>query len=344
MKTIIFFLLAFLLVITAECRAQQARIVFYNVENLFDTEDDPLTNDDEFLPNGPKRWTNERYYRKVVRIYQVMAALGRGELPAVIGVCEIENREVLNRLVYDTPFHQFGYRFIHRDSPDRRGIDVALLYRPGLFSPDTAEWLEVPLGGGETTREILRVKGRLWDDHPIHFYVNHWPSRYGGAGSSRPKRVAAAATLAASVKRIYAVEDKPNIVIMGDFNDAPEDESMQIISRIRTLSETSCPWPIVNLSTGYGLAGEGTLKHGGSWIVFDQVLVSCAMIKGENGLAILDRKTEIFKPDFLLEEDLIYTGVKPYRTYVGPAYHGGFSDHLPVSVTVGRLTGGGHRQ
>ena len=331
------------MVITAVCRAQQARIVFYNVENLFDTEDDPLTNDDEFLPAGPKRWTHERYYRKVVRIYQVMAALGRGELPAVIGVCEIENRKVLNSLVYETPFQQFGYRIVHRDSPDRRGIDVALLYRPDLFTPDTAEWLEVPLGGGETTREILHVQGRFWDDHPIHIYVNHWSSRYGGAGSSQPKRVAAAATLAASVKRIYDHEEKPNILIMGDFNDAPEDESLQIISRIRLQAEISCPWPIVNLSTGYSVAGEGTLKHGGSWNVFDQVLVSCALIEGENGLMLMSERAEIFKAGFLLEEDLIYTGKKPYRTYIGPAYHGGFSDHLPVSVTVGRLTGGGHR-
>ncbi|MBW6460346.1 MAG: endonuclease [Bacteroidales bacterium] len=343
MKTIILFLLAFLMVVTAVCRAQQARIVFYNVENLFDTENDTLTNDDEFLPDGPKRWTHERYYRKVVRVYQVMAALGRGELPAVIGVCEIENRKVLNSLVYETPFHQFGYRIIHRDSPDRRGIDVAVLYQPDLFTPDSAEWLEVPLGGGETTREILHVRGRLWDDNPIHIYVNHWPSRYGGAGSSQPKRVAAAATLAASVKRIYADEEKPNIVIMGDFNDGPEDESLQIISRIRLQAEISCPWPIVNLSTGYSIAGEGTLKHGGSWNVFDQVLVSCAMIKGENGLIIMSERAEIFKAGFLLEEDMIYTGTKPYRTYIGPAYHGGFSDHLPVSVTVGRLTGGGHR-
>ena len=319
---------------------QQARIVFYNVENLFDARDDTLTNDEEFLPGGDKNWTYERFRRKIVRIYQTLVALGEGEMPALVGVCEIENREVLERLIFDTPLSNLNYRIIHRESPDARGVDVALLYQPDIYHPDSTEWLTVPLSTHETTREILHSRGRLWNDDIIHFYVNHWPSRYGGAGSSNVKRLAAASILAASVKEVLLKEPDANIMIMGDFNDEPADESIQVINKILMNMNDRQTIKLINLSERKVLTDmEGTIKHQGTWCVFDQILVSPALVSGSNGIVLLSNKAEIFDAAFLLEPDETYTGFKPFRTYVGPGYHNGFSDHLPVSILIEKNQG-----
>jgi len=315
--------------------AQQGRVVFYNVENLFDTQDDTLTNDNEFLPDGAKHWTYGRMYRKIVRIYQTLVALGEGDMPAVIGLCEIENREVLKRLVYNTPLSRLGYRIIHRESPDARGIDVAMLYRPDIFEPDSTEWLYVDLPGNQTTREILMVRGKLWQSVTTYFYINHWPSRYGGAGGSKPKRLAAASVLAVSIKQVCLTDDAANIIIMGDFNDDPGDESLQAIGKIlKNDPGNSCF--LTNLSVKTSITDiEGTIKYQGSWSVFDQVIVSRPLITGSNGCYVISGKAEVFKANFLLEPDVTYTGFAPFRTYKGPAYHNGFSDHLPVSILIG---------
>jgi len=320
----------------AVVEAQQAGVMFYNVENLFDTKDDSLTRDEEFLPEGERHWTLERMNRKITRIYQTVVAFGRGEMPAVIGLCEIENREVLEALVYRTPLCRYEYRIAHRESKDARGIDVALLYRPDLFKPDSMAWLTVPLASGETTREILMVRGLLWNDVGLFFFVNHWPSRYGGAGGSAGKRLAAASTLAVAVKGILAVERDANIILMGDFNDEPGDESLQAINKIIAIEAGKKDF-FANLSAKTSFIGlDGTIKHQGTWSVFDQMLVSSSVFSGSNGCHLLGEKADIFKAGFLLEPDRSHSGVMPYRTYVGPSYHGGFSDHLPVGIMLGK--------
>lgn len=337
MRALHFILLLIICFGAGRAGGQQARIVFYNVENLFDLRDDSLTKDEEFLPEGEKHWTYERFHRKIVRIYQTLVALGEGEMPAVIGLCEIENRDVLDRLIYDTPLNKLNYKVVHRESHDARGIDVALLYRPDIFFPDTAEWLTVPLAGNETTREILMVKGRLWEQDIFYFYVNHWPSRYGGAGGSNAKRLAAASTLAVSVKQILLENENANIVMMGDFNDEPGDESLLAMGKILENSGDENRFALINLSSKRSMTDiGGTIKHQGSWSIFDQVIVSPGIIEGANGCRLLSEQTEIFKADFLLEPDETYTGNKPFRTYSGPSYNNGFSDHLPVSILVGK--------
>jgi predicted extracellular nuclease len=336
MKKMIYYLLIVCIALNfAETQSQQARIAFYNTENFYDTRNDTLKNDEEFLPNGAKHWTYQRFRLKIVRLYQTFTAMGEGEMPAVIGLCEVENRDVLNSLIYDTPLQKAGYRIIHRDSPDARGVDVAILYRPDIFKPDTSSWLNVPLPENETTREILHVQGRLWGKDTIHIYVNHWPSRFGGAGASAAKRLAAASTLAASVKEVLSSNPSSNIVIMGDFNDEPGDESIQALNKIiMNDNEDSIP-TLINLSEKKSILDyEGTIKHQGSWSIFDQVIVSPSMIYGNSGCIVESRKTEIFSPRFLLELDVTYTGFKPFRTYSGPSYNNGYSDHLPVSILV----------
>lgn len=335
MKTLFVLILCFTCSNLSETQAQQARIAFYNTENLYDTRNDSLKNDEEFLPEGGKHWTYERFRRKIVRIYQTFAAMGKGEMPAVIGLCEVENREVLDKLVYDTPLEKVGYHIIHRDSQDGRGVDVALLYRPDIFEPDSSSWLNVPLRGYETTREILHVQGRLWGDDTIHVYVNHWPSRFGGAGASAAKRLAAASMLASSIKKVLTSNASSNIVIMGDFNDEPGDESLQAVNKILMNDSAANFPPLINLSEKKSLLDyEGTIKHQGSWSVFDQIIVSPSLINGANGCRLISKKTEIFSESFLLEPDATYTGYKPFRTYSGPGYNNGFSDHLPVSILV----------
>lgn len=318
-----------------EMNAQQAGIVFYNVENLFDIYDDSLTRDEEFLPEGEKHWTYDRFNRKLLRIYKTLVAAGAGEMPAVVGLCEIENREVLDKLVFNTPLEKLNYRIIHRESQDARGVDVALLYRPDVFLPDTAQWLKVPLEFNETTREILHVSGKFWNEESIHFYVNHWPSRYGGAGSSGRKRIAAASILAASVKELLTCNPEENIVIMGDFNDEPRDESILTMNKILANNPDGDNMALVNLSEKKALTNkEGTIKHQGLWCIFDQIIVSKALTEGAGGLRVTEEQASTFRLKFLLEPDETYSGEKPFRTYTGPGYHDGFSDHLPVGITV----------
>jgi hypothetical protein len=319
----------------AGLKGQEIRVVFYNVENLCDTKDDPATKDEEFLPQGEKNWTSERLRRKTVHIYQVLVAIGAGEMPGIVGLCEIENREVLDRLIYDTPLSRQDYHVIHRDSPDARGMDVALLYRPEVFEPDTVTWLTIPLAGNETTREILKTKGKLWGEVPVLIYVNHWPSRFSGAGGSNPKRLAAASILSASIKSDLQADPLANIIIMGDFNDEPGDESLQAIGKILENAGPGKKYSIINLSVKTSLTDiEGTIKHQGTWGIFDQVLVSEAIFNSTGGCNLSLVKTEVFRGGFLLETDQTYTGQKPFRTYSGPSWRDGFSDHLPVSIRV----------
>ncbi len=313
--------------------AQETRVVFYNVENLFDTQNDTLTRDEEFLPGGEKHWTEERCFLKRVRIYQTMVALSMGEMPAVIGICEVENRQVVDRLLFDTPLHRLGYRALHRESPDMRGVDVAVLYRQDLFFPDSARWLDIGLPDGETTREVLAVSGKLWGEINVNIYVCHWPSRYGGAVTSAVKRKLAASRVASDVTTMMNDNPGANIIIMGDMNDEPTDPSLTAL--IRESGDR-----LINLSPRLAPGTTGTIKHKGEWAVFDQFLVSKGILIGEYGISLTANEMEIYDLGFLLEPDLTYTGLKPYRTYLGPQFHGGFSDHLPVGITLKRTFSG----
>ena len=197
--------------------------MFYNVENLFDVFNDSLTNDDEFTPEGERHWNNYKFYKKLNNLSKVIIGIGEWNPPSVIGFCEIENRFVLNKLIYETPLKNFDYKIIHSDSPDRRGIDVAFLYRQSKFEPFLL--LPVPIHFPDNpeskTRDILYVKGILNKTDTIHFFVNHWPSRYGGYEDSKPRRMCVASVLRSKVDSILSVNHHPNIIIMGDFNDEP---------------------------------------------------------------------------------------------------------------------------
>jgi hypothetical protein len=317
------------------CSAQQSsvRIMFYNVENLFDTKNDSLINDDEFTPDGDRNWNNHRLYQKLNNIYKVIIGVGEWEPPAIVGLCEIENRFVLNKLVFETPLKNFDYKIVHYNSPDERGIDVALLYRKDLFEMDTSYPIPIyfPFDTTSKSRDILYVKGSFDKKDTFHVFINHWPSRYGGYLETKHKRNHLATVLKSFTDSLFRFNPQAKIVAMGDFNDGPyEDSFIQFLqSKNDTIDYNDSD--LINLSA---INNKGTLKYQESWDIFDQVIVSGALLKKYNGYSIEGNKSHVYKPDYLIIEDEKYLGEKPFRTYHGFKYQGGFSDHLPVYVDI----------
>lgn len=310
------------------------RIMFYNVENLFDTADDSLTDDNAFTPAGDLHWTRNRYYTKLNNISKVIIALGGWNPPDVIGLCEIENRQVLSDLVRNTPLLKFNYGIVHINSPDRRGIDVALLY-----NPKTVRMLDYTqhavAAKGLKTRDILLVKSLLGGD-TCYFAVNHWPSRSSGQLESEKHRFVAASLLRRLTDSLMTRSPNAKIVAMGDFNDDPTDESIVNYLGAHVPGHSLSGTQLYNLTRipGEGPAG-GTLKYQGMWNTFDQIMVSGTLLLAKTGLKTVPDSFTIFRFGFLLEPDETYNGSKPFRTYIGFRYHGGFSDHLPVYIDLG---------
>ncbi len=306
--------------------------MFYNVENLFDCVNDSLTNDDEFTPEGTRNWTTFKLYEKLDRLSKVILAAGKWNPPVVVGLCEVENRNVLEMLVKNSALKKSGYKIIHKDSPDERGIDVAFLYRPDLFRPFDYQNIPVQdtLDGNFKTREILLVSGVINGCDTLHFFVNHWPSRYGGIMETAGYRKLAAATLRKAINRLNVEYSHPRIVCMGDFNDQPSDESLAMI-----LGTSAVNNQLVNLSAVWQKGEVKTLKNEYSWEVFDQWVVSNSFLESHKCFRFVH--AEIVKLPFLLEDDLKFGGLKPKRTYIGFKYQEGFSDHLPILIRLQML-------
>lgn len=308
--------------------------MFYNVENLFDTIDNPLKNDDEFLPHGSRHWDHYKFYRKIKHISQVIIATGEGDYPSVVGLCEIENREVLESLLFHSPLSKSDYQIIHKESPDNRGIDVAFLYRKDRFKPVYFEAFPVtnPKDNKFKTRDILYVKGLIGKD-TIHFFVNHWPSKSGGIGATKPLRALAASKLKTKTDSLFNVNKTCNIVMMGDFNDTPLDVSVKEVLGAKSPAGNILSNSLYNLALPLAQKGKGTNKYQGKWSLIDQIIVSGNLLKGGK-LETTSDSFQIFSPDFLFEPDEANLGKKLNRTYEGFKYHGGFSDHLPVLIDL----------
>jgi len=317
--------------------AKSERIVFYNVENLFDTENDSIKNDDEFTPDGSRNWNNYRFYDKLNNIYKVIISVGEWEPPAVVGLCEIENRFVLNQLVYETPLKRFDYKIVHFESPDRRGIDVALIYRYKRFEPIHSEPIQInfPDNINSKTRDILYVKGVMFENDTIHFFMNHWPSRWGGYLETKPKREFVASMLRLKVDSILNVDNDPHIIIMGDFNDEPWDESVKVVLNAKLDSIKIEKGDLLNLMSKYEKDWlMGTSKYKEDWSVIDQFIISANLLSEQNAIQVSDKGAQIHNLEFLLEDDKTHGGEKPFRMFTGYRYNGGFSDHLPIFLDV----------
>jgi hypothetical protein len=313
------------------------RIMFYNVENLFNTVDDTLVNDSEFLPEGKKKWTYEKYNKKLKNIFRVISAVGEWKSPEIIGLCEIENREVLEDLIRNTPLKKAGYAIVHKDSPDERGIDVALMYNKKAFKPLKYKLITVdlPQPRSRPTRDILYVKGVLGKKDTMHIFVNHWPSRMGGQKESEPKRVFTASLLRQKIDSLFRVCKNPKIVVMGDLNDDPVDISLTEGLKSFIPKFEYQPEEMYNLS--YVLFKEknlGSLKYKANWNLFDQMVVSGALLTEGNGVFCKRESAYILQSDFLLEPDEKFMGKQPFRTFAGDQFIGGFSDHLPVYLDL----------
>lgn len=309
------------------------RIMFYNLENLFDTVDDTLKNDEAFLPQGDHHWNSYKYNDKLNDLSKVIRCVGGWEYAELIGVCEVENKSVLTDLTQQMALENAGYHIIHQESPDNRGIDVAMLYRPDKIKIDSFAYIYVDLGPGQRpTRDILYAKVRTLNDAQIHVFINHWPSRYGGEYYSAPKRKIAAQVLRTHIDSIMRKIPQANIIVMGDFNDDPKNQSIKEVLRAKTNRDQVKATDLYNAINSVDLT-QGTSKYKGDWNTFDQIMVSQALLTGETQLHI-DTDAHIFEAPFLFTKETKYPGVKPYRTYNGFKYVGGYSDHLPVYIDL----------
>ncbi len=309
------------------------RIVFYNVENLFDTIKDPVAHDEEFLPQSNLKWDSHKYKIKLEHIANVLAALFDSVQPIAIGLSEVENRKVLEDLVAQPALQKFNLGIIHHDSPDERGIDVALLYNKDVIEEvyDAFLPVEYTFDPNDKTRDIVYFKGYMTEQFPVYFFVNHWSSRRSANGDSEKKRITAAMVLKAKIEDIYKGEPMARIVVMGDFNDNPDDRSLEYLCSGKykyPLSQS-----LVNLMRLPESRHEFTLKYRDQNDVFDQFIVSKNLLTSENEYYIKNSAAQIFKPLWILYEDPKY-GFVPKRTYKGTFWTGGYSDHLPVYIDI----------
>lgn len=318
--------------LVTEAKSVPSAVVFYNTENLFDAHDDPGSGDDEFTPGGDLNWIEERYKRKLHQLAEAISMAG-DELPVMIGLCEVENRKVVEDLAKTPPLDRGHYTVVHQDSPDERGIDVALLVDGNHATVGEAVWLDVDLGT-DRTRDILHATVEMRGSGSMDVFVNHWPSRREGEKLSAPKRMTAAKTLREEVDRLLAMTAQARIIIMGDLNDEPQDASLR--KGLRTADPVSDDneadlYDLVRMDKQEPI---GSISYNGKWQYFDHMVVSRALafptkggLRAVSAASLKDARLIFHHPRY---------GDQPNRTFSGHGdYHAnGYSDHLPVVLRL----------
>ncbi len=312
------------------------RFMFYNAENLFDPFDDSLKIDEDFTFDGQKHWSWRRMQAKCGNIARVIIAAGGWEAVEMVGLCEVENPLVIRQLVKHPLLKPYGYRYLVTKSPDHRGINIAFLYRSEKVEVISNRSIRIinPADLSWATRDIFYIKMVTLFSDTLHLFLNHWPSRMGGEEVSSPKRALAATTLRHKVDSLGALPFPAYILISGDFNDEPSDSSvMWILGAAPPGDRTGSG--LVNLMWPYFASGMGTHAHrdvtGMHYNLLDQIIVSEAMLHEKASIRAMDAMIGRFP--FLMTENAAGEEI-PYRTYAGPQYLGGFSDHLPVMVDL----------
>lgn len=339
----LFLLIYTLSILFAYCQSGKytlRTIGFYNVENLFDTIDDPETIDEAFTPSGKNHYSQVDYLGKIKNTASVISEIGsnrKNRGPDLIGLAEIENFNVLNDLIHTEELYRQQYQIIHQDSPDRRGIDVALLYKTAFFFPIETESIELRLwdekGERIYTRDILYVQGIL-DDEVIHVLVNHWPSRRGGKTRSDPKRMKAAYLVKKKTNQILLREPNAKIFILGDFNDDPTDNSIKNGLLLPSELEKEISKNLFNPMEKMHKQGMNTLAYRDGLNLFDQIILSNNLLKSENSQAsFFLYRAGIYNPSYLISQHGKYKGY-PLRSFTNSRYAGGYSDHFPVFVEL----------
>jgi predicted extracellular nuclease len=329
---------------TGHAQEQKYSVVFYNVENLFDTHNDEGVLDEEFTPDGPYKWDEKRYAAKLDKlseaIYKIAAATSG--YPIIIGVCEVENRGVLQDLANTERLLPAGYRIAHYDSPEARGVDVAFFYRPDVFKYIESVPIRVTLPDNPRfrTRDILRLSGTI-DGETFHCFVNHWPSRRGGQQISEPKRVAAAQILRNVIDSLTTADPEAKFIIMGDFNDDPNNKSLEKTLGAKGRIKDLGPGDLFNPMYALFKDGFGTLAYNDTWNVFDNIIVSANLVNNAQNTFQVYRPGKnkhyafIFNKPFLMQQEGRFKGY-PLRTFVGTNYQGGYSDHFPVYLYIAK--------
>lgn len=323
------------------CFAQKPyKVAFYNLENFFDTINDPQVLDDEFTPEGPKAWNTSKYNKKLSNVERVLfdiAAIDKN-YPVVIGVSEVENRNVLEDIVSTPKLAPANYRIVHYDSPEARGVDVAFMYRPDLFKLEGSYPVRtvIPQLPNFKTRDILTMWGTI-EEEPFFFMVAHWPSRLGGKDASEFRRVAVGEQMRRIADSVLKVNPATKIVAMGDFNDDPTDrsiaEGLGARAKMKDLQQGDFYNPFHDMIR----AGLGTLAYGDAWNLFDNIVVTENLATGSTGALKLQKAPKskfygnIFKQHYMVQKEGTFRGY-PLRTFVGNNFQGGYSDHFPVYI------------
>lgn len=344
MKRLVLITGLFALLIAFSFAQKPYKVVFYNLENFFDTINDPEVLDDEFSPEGPKKWNSTKYNQKLSnteRVFFDIASINK-DYPVVIGVSEVENRNVLEDIVATPKLAPANYRIVHFDSPEARGVDVAFMYRPDVFKIEGQKAITtvIPSLPNFKTRDILTMWGTI-ENEPFFFMVAHWPSRLGGKDVSEFKRIAVGKQMRQIADSVQKINPNIKIVAMGDFNDDPTDKSITqgfgAKLKMKDLGTGDYFAPYADMLK----AGYGTLAYGDAWNIFDNIIVSENLAKGTTGTLKLEQAPgskfygNIFKQPYMIQKEGQYKGY-PLRTYVGNNFQGGFSDHFPVYIYIGK--------
>ncbi|MCX6290383.1 MAG: hypothetical protein NT126_01310 [Bacteroidetes bacterium] len=311
---------------------------FYNLENFYDTINDPKVRDEDFLPDGPYLYTSEVFLDKVHHLATVISQIGTDLSPdglSILGCAEVENEGVMQLLIHDSLLAGRKYSIVHYDSPDERGIDVGLIYNPKYFTPKYSSPLFVHLpdeeGRPHYTRDVLYVYGML-NGEPLHVFVNHWPSRRGGEEVSAPNRAIAAGVCKHAIDSIVKLNPDAKILLMGDLNDDPVSPSVAEVIGAKGDPKEVKPGGMYNPWVSYFQKGIGTLAYNDSWNLFDQVMLSSGFLnKNQKGYFLKEAK--IFSKPWMIQQTGRYKGY-PKRTYDFNKYMGGYSDHFPTYVEL----------
>lgn len=328
-KFLLFFIVLYFTPLFSQGEGGTIYIASYNVENLFDTINDPAIDDEQFLPSDSSNWNSEKYHTKLKNLAQVIDSMNGGWGPDILGLIEVENRFVIEELVARIKNGK-DYGIVHFESPDGRGIDCAMIYNKQYFTLAKADTAIITLPNNWPTRSILHATMLSPKGIAYHFFVNHWPSRRGGQDKSEDNRIAAASRLRTEVDKLFAEDPNANIIIMGDFNDEPTDKSITEVLKaapvICDFAEHFPPDAIYNLSLEKKIAGEGSYKFQGNWSMIDQMLISGNVLKTN----FICGSYGIFNPSFIQQKGPgKYEGAS-LPTFGGRRYFGGYSDHFAI--------------
>lgn len=319
--------------------AEVFSVGFYNLENLFDPQDDPTTFDEDYTPMGRKQWTEGILKQKIDHLAKAIHQIGFRESqrpPLLLGVAEVENFRVLKMLTQHELLYPYGYEILHFDSPDARGIDLAMLYQKDFFLVAESKTYSLPLFDGKTnqkrtTRDQLVVSGWM-EEEELHLLINHWPSRRGGQKRSESNRISAARLQQKIIDSLQGLNANAKIIVMGDFNDNPDDQSLRLLTEKKENSYLKNFQPLFNPMRILHKKGVGSLAYRDRWFLFDQILISHSLMPTK-GIFFIEAK--VFGPDFLKNKKGKYKGY-PFRSEIHGDQLEGYSDHFPIYGVMGK--------